>query len=78
MRFGSYVAKLIRRHNSDATSVAARAYGLQPPPHALLRSVFEIFYNVNIFYNAVVHTLFTNAPVHVAEKTNFPILLALN
>ena len=33
---------------------------------------FRIFYSVNIFY-VIVHTLFTNAPVYVAEKTNFPI-----
>ena len=29
-----------------------------------------------IFYNVIVHILFTNAPVYVAEKTNFHILLA--
>ena len=39
---------------------------------------FRIFDNVNISHNVIVHTLFTNAPVYVAEKTNFPILLALN
>ena len=31
-----------------------------------------------IFYNVIVHILFINAQVYVPEKTNFPILLALN
>ena len=39
---------------------------------------FRIFDNINISHNVIVHTLFTNAPVYVAEKTNFLILLALN
>ena len=48
-------------------------------PHAFLDLFFfRTFNNVNIFYNVIVHTLFPNAPVYVAEKTNFPILLALN
>ena len=60
-------------------SVAARAYGLQSySPHAFLCSVFFRIFYVIIFYNVIVHTLFTNAPVYVAEKTNFPVLLALN
>ena len=48
------------------------------PPHVFLICFFRIFYNVNIFYYVIVHTLFTNAPAYVAEKTNFPILLALS
>ena len=47
------------------------------PPTRFCDLFFRIFYNVNIFYNITVHTLFTNAPVCVAQKTNFPILLAL-
>ena len=39
---------------------------------------FSNFYNVNIYYNVIVDTLFTKAPVYVAEKTSFLILLALN
>ena len=51
---------------------------LQPPTRFCDLFFFRILYNINIFYNVIVHTLFTNAPVYVAEKTNFPILLALN
>ena len=54
------------------------AAGLQPPTCFCDLFFFRILYNVNIFYNVIVHTLFTNVPVYVAEKTNFPILLALN
>ena len=70
-------------YNEDFTvqllPVAACAYGLQDcsPPRVFTIWFFRIFYNVNIFCNVVVHTLFTNAPVYVAEKTNFPVLLAL-
>ena len=49
-----------------------------PPTRFCDLFFFRIFYNVNIFYYVIVHTLFTNALVYVAEKTNFPILLALN
>ena len=59
----------------------ARAYGMQiysPPTHFYDLFFVRIFYNVNIFYNVIVHTLFTNAPVYVAEKTDFLILLAVN
>ena len=51
---------------------------LQPPTRFCDLFFFRIFDNVNISHNVIVHTLFTNAPVYVAEKTNFPILLALN
>ena len=51
---------------------------LQPPTRFCVLFFFRIFYNVNFFYNAIVYTLFTNAPVYVAEKTRFPILLELN
>ena len=44
---------------------------LQPP------RVFVICF-FRIFYSVIIHTLFTNAPVYVAEKTNFAIFLALN
>ena len=48
------------------------------PPRAFVICFFRIFDDVNISHNVIVHTLLTNAPVYVAEKTNFPILLALN
>ena len=48
------------------------------PPRVFVICFFRIFDNVNISHNVIVHTLLTNAPVYVAEKTNFPILLALN
>ena len=48
------------------------------PPTRFYDIFFSNFYNVDIFYNVIVHDLFTNAPVYVAEKTNCPILLALN
>ena len=51
---------------------------LQPPTRFCDLFFFQIFDNVNISHNVIVHTLFTNAPVYVAEKTNFSILLALN
>ena len=50
---------------------------LHPPTRFCDLFFVRIFY-VNTFYNVIVHTLFTNAPVYVAEKTNFPILLAIN
>ena len=57
--------------------VAARVYAeLQPPTH-FCDLFFQIFM-LKIFCNVIVHTVFTDAPVYVAEKTNFPILLALN
>ena len=48
------------------------------PPRVFVICFFRIFDNVNISQNVIVHTLLTNAPVYVAEKINFPILLALN
>ena len=60
----------------DLFTVAACAYGCSPP-RIFVICVFRIFYNVNIFCNVIVHNLFINAPVYVAEKTNFPVLLAL-
>ena len=65
---------------SESTAVAARAYGLQgcSPQRVFVIYFLKIFYDVNIFYNVIVQTLFANAPVYVAEKTNFSILLALN
>ena len=48
------------------------------PSRVFMIYFFQIFYNVDIFYDVIVDTLFTNAPVYVAEKTNFPILLTLN
>ena len=57
-------------------AVAGRAYELQPPTRFC--DLFFFSNNVNISHNVIVHTLFTNAPVYVAEKTNFPMLLALN
>ena len=51
---------------------------LQTPQRVFVICFFRIFDSVNISHNVIVHTLFTNAPVYVAEKTNFPILLALN
>ena len=53
-------------------TVAAHAYGLQPPTRFCDLLFFQIFCNV------IVHNLFTNAPASVAEKTNFPVLLVLN
>ena len=50
---------------------------LQPLPIVYVICFFRNFYNVDIFYNVMVYTLFTNAPVCLAAKTNFPILLAL-
>ena len=63
-----------------SVAVAARPYGCRAaaPPRVFVIAFFRIFYDVNIFYNVIVYTLFTNAPAYVATKTNFLILLALN
>ena len=62
------------------SSSGGSCLGLQScsPPRVFMICFFRIFDNVNISHNVIVHTLFTNAPVYVAEKTNLPILLALH
>ena len=50
-------------------AVVVRAYGCiaaAPQRVFVICFFFQIFYDVNIFYNVIVHTLVTNAPVYVA------------
>ena len=61
-------------------AVVARAYRLQgcSPTTRFYNLFFQIFYNIDVFYKVIIYTLFISTPVYVAEKMNFPILLALN